>query len=229
VYDGREAIEKEYAAFFSKNPGLQMATTISSVKMIGDHAAIETGTTLLTKADKGIVSRGSYAAVHVKESGKWLLASVQEFPSPSRPMQENVADLEWLIGDWTATHESTTLEFAFKWIADKKFVELSYSVRNKDSVARSGIQIIGNDPGTGELISWSFDSNGGSGYGRWMAHGKGWIIDSLGMIPDGTVTNSTELLSRTEADSFTWRSVNRWLDGQKLNDSRMVTLKRKQR
>ena len=43
IFRGRDAIEKEYAAFFAANPGLKMENSISSVKVIGGHSAIEAG------------------------------------------------------------------------------------------------------------------------------------------------------------------------------------------
>ncbi len=43
IFKGRDAIEKEYAAFFAANPGLKMENSISSIKVIGGHSAIEDG------------------------------------------------------------------------------------------------------------------------------------------------------------------------------------------
>ena len=93
--------------------------------MFGDKAATEDGTSIVKNADGAIVSRGSYTAVHLKEEDKWLMASVREHASPSLSQRPSFGDLEWLIGDWSATKDSKTLDFSFKWIADKKFIELS--------------------------------------------------------------------------------------------------------
>ncbi|MGO9568529.1 MAG: YybH family protein [Desulfomonilaceae bacterium] len=226
---GRDAIEKEYAAFFAANPGLKVEISISSVNIIAGHSAIENGTAVVKKADGAIVSRGSYTAVHLKEQGKWLMASVREHASPTLSQRPSFGDLEWLIGDWSATKGSNTLDFSFKWIAEKKFVELMYSVRDKDTLLRSGIQIIGRDPSSGDVISWSFDSTGGYGRGQWRLLKKGFVIESRGMMPDGALTTSNEIVSRIDGDSFFWQSANRSVAGLSLNDQEPVVLKRKGR
>ncbi len=227
VYRGRDVIEKEYAAFFAKNPGVQMDVAILSINPIGDTAAIEDGTTVVKRAGKGLVSVGYYTAVHVKEGDKWLMASVREHPAPSHSVHASVSDLEWLIGKWTATKEAKAVEFSFRWIANKKFLELEYTVRDKDTVARSGLQIIGNDPSSGALVSWSFDSNGGLGHGIWHTIPNGYIITSLGMRSDGARTVSTDIVSKKGGDGFTWQAVNRQVAGVKLPDAEAVVLTRK--
>jgi uncharacterized protein (TIGR02246 family) len=227
VFRGRDVIEKEYAAFFAKNPGVRMDASISSITLIGNAAAIEEGATVVKSARKGFVSMGYYTAVQVKEGDKWLMASVREHAAPSRSVHATVNDLEWLIGEWTATKDSKTVEFSFRRIANKKYLELVYTVRDKDTVARSGVQIIGIDPSSGELVSWSFDSNGGRGRGTWRAFPHGWIIESLGMMSDGVRTVCTDIVSKNGKDGFTWQAVNRQIAGLTLPDTEAVVLTRK--
>ena len=74
------------------------------------------------------------------------MASVREHAVPLTSERPNFKDLEWLIGDWSASQDSRKLDFSFKWIAEKEFIELSYTARDKDTLARAGIQIIGRDP-----------------------------------------------------------------------------------
>lgn len=229
IFRGRDTIEKEYAAFFTAHPGLKVETSISSIKIIGAHAAIEDGTAVVKSADGAPVSRAAYTAVHLKEGNKWLMASVREYASPSLSARPNFGDLEWLIGDWTSAKDSKTVDFSFKWVADKKFIELSYTVRDQGSVARSGIQIIGRDPASGDVMSWSFDSTGGYGQGKWTLLKKGLVIESRGMLLDGAATASTSIVSRIDGDSVTWQSVNRRVAGQSLGDAEPVVLKRKTR
>jgi uncharacterized protein (TIGR02246 family) len=229
VIQGREAIEKEYAALFAAHPGVQMETSVSSVKMFGNNAATEAGTSLVKNSAGALVSRGRYTAMLLKEGDKWLMASVREQASPSLSKRPDFGDLEWLIGDWTAAKDSKTVDFTFKWVADKKFIELSYGGGNKGAAARSGIQIIGRDPLSGDVTSWSFDSTGGYGLGQWRLLKKGLIIESRGILPDGTPTAATDIVSRIDGDSFSWQSVNRSVAGKSLIDLEPVVLKRKSR
>jgi uncharacterized protein (TIGR02246 family) len=227
IFKGRDAIEKEYAAFFAANPGLKMENSISSIKVIGGHSAIEDGAAIVKNKDGVIMSQASYTAIHLKDGDKWLMASVRERAIPSLSKRPDFEHLEWLIGDWTAAKDSKTLDFSFKWIAEKKFIECLYSVRDKDAPARSGIQIIGRDPSSGHVISWSFDSTGGYGQGQWRLLKKGLIIESRGIMPDGALTASSDLISKIDGDSFSWQSVNRMVAGQRLSDQEPVVLKRK--
>jgi len=229
VFRGRDTIENEYAAFFAANPGLKMETSISSVKVVAGQSAIENGTAVVKNPRGEFVSRASYTAVHLKQGDKWLMASVRERTSPLTSQRPKFENLEWLIGDWSAAQDSKTLDLSFKWIADKKFIELSYSVRDKDTTVRSGIQIIGLDPLSGDVISWSFDSTGGYGQGQWQLLKKGVIIESRGVMPHGALTTSRDVISRVDANSFSRQSVNRRVAGQSLNDGEAVVLKRKHR
>lgn len=227
IFRGREVIEKEYAAFFAAHAKVKIETGVSSLKMFGNGAAAEDGTSIVKNADGAILSRGSYTALHLKQGDKWLMTSVREHGSPSSSERPAFADLEWLIGDWTAEKDSKVLDFSFKWIADKKFIELSYTARDMGAPARSGIQIIGRNPTSGKLISWSFDSTGGHGQGQWKLLKRGVLIESRGIMPDGAPTRSREIVSKIDGSSLSWQSVNRRVAGHRLNDSEPLVLKRK--
>jgi uncharacterized protein (TIGR02246 family) len=226
---GRPAIEKEYVAFFAANHGLKMENTVSSTKILGGKTAVEEGTSVIKNADGKLLSRGTYTALLIKDGAKWLISSVREHASPSLSVRPTFADLEWLIGDWAAEKGSNKLDFKVRWIADKKFIEVCYIAREKETEARSGIQIIGRDPRTGDVTSWSFDSSGGYGRGMWRLLKKGCIIESRGVMPDGAPTASTDIVSKMDGDRFSWRSVNRRAAGRSLADSELLVLKRKSR
>ncbi len=227
MFGGRDAVEKEYAAFFKANPGLKIEVSISSIKVIGSRAAIEEGAGVVKNAEGAMVSKGSYTAIHAKDGGKWLLASVRDRAEPSLSKRPRLEDLEWLIGHWTTAKGSKAIDMSYKWIADKKFLQLSYSAQEEGAVIRSGVQIVGRNPLSGEIISWSFDSTGGYGRGQWRPLKRGLIIESHGIMADGAPTAATEILSKTGGDTFTWKSVNRSVAGQSLNDSETLTIKRK--
>ena len=46
-FNGREAIEKEYANFFKQYPGVKIKIDIEEIKMLSDTSAIEEGTATL--------------------------------------------------------------------------------------------------------------------------------------------------------------------------------------
>lgn len=224
---GRDAIEKEYAELFQAKPGAQMETSVSSVRLLGPTVALEEGMTIIKSPKGKLISRGYYDVIHKKEDGKWLMASVREHASPSAAVRSKLGDLAWLIGDWTTDQGPKKAELTFKWIMDKKFIELAYKVQDKKGNSRSGVQIIGQDPASGELVSWSFFANGGSGQSTWRPFQKGWIIDSFGRMPNGSPTFSTYLISRPDENTLGWKSVGRRIADKRLKDTEAVLLKRK--
>ena len=70
-------------------------------------------------------------------------------------------------------------------------------------------QMIGVDPSTGQITSWSFASDGGHAMASWAPHESGWIVESAGVMADGTETNATNILSRVDNGTLLWKSGDR--------------------
>ena len=90
---GRDAIEKEYAAFFAENPGVKIRINIDSLRLLSDSAAIEDGSSALELADSRLVTTGRYTAIHVKVDGEWKMSSVHDFAIDAPLAHRNLADL----------------------------------------------------------------------------------------------------------------------------------------
>ena len=86
--------------------------------------------------------------------------------------------------------------------------------------SRRGKQIIGWDPRSEQIVSWTFDSSGGHGMGAWNAMPEGWRIDSTGVTADGQPTSSKDHLIRVPGENnvFGWRSADRKLGDTKVPD-----------
>ncbi len=93
-----------------------------------------------------------------------------------------------------------------------------------DGETSSGTQVFAVDPGTGLIRVWTFGSDGSLGEAVWTWDGDRWVIDSVGTTADGLSTTATNLLTRTE-EGFTWRSVNRTLNDEALEDLAAVKVK----
>lgn len=172
-YSGREAIEKGYALFFRQNPKAQIRVLVDSVRVLSDGAAIEDGRATVEPAPAGSPGVSSYTAVHVKVDGKWLMANVRDTWIDTPSAYSKVADLEWLIGAWTAEEHGAKSESVCRWVANKSFVERTYSVTHLGGATTSGVQIIGFNPQAGRVQSWNFSSDGGHALGVWKPHGSG--------------------------------------------------------
>lgn len=224
---GREAIQKKYAAFFAANAGAKFEVAIDAIHQAGAETAIEDGRSKLTLAGQTQqASSGRYTVVHVKRNGQWQIASARDLPGEGVASGDPLVDLEWMIGTWHVEHLSAEMELTCRWLADKSFVEATYSKREGDKVTPTATQIIGIEPRSGRIASWMFTADRGYAHGLWIPHETGWAIEFEGTRADGTTTTAVNLLSRVN-DALVWKSTQRMIAGQSLPDTDEVVLKRK--
>ena len=93
-------------------------------------------------------------------------------------------------------------------------------------VVASGTLKISLDPQRGQLRSWHFDDDGGHGQALWLRDGNNWVLDSIGVLSDGTETASVSLLGRLNPDEVTWRSIDRVAGDRPVPDTVPVKLTR---
>jgi uncharacterized protein (TIGR02246 family) len=222
-YQGRAAIEKEYATLFDEHPGVTMRIEILSVHVIGPATAVEDG----RSSNGRTISQGRYTAVHVKQDGKWLISAVRDM-TDGETTESDIRVLNFLVGHWTSERDDAKVKTSCQWTAGKRFLLRTYTVTdtNNDTPRSSGLQVIGWDPASRQIRSWTFDSTGGHGQGLWNQVNGGWAIESEGVLADGTPTASTDLIEKVDARVIGWQSVNRTAGGQQLPDTEQVVLER---
>jgi hypothetical protein len=167
---------------------------------------------------------GRYAAVHVRQDGKWLLASVREWEIDVETNYYRLQPLEWLIGTWTGSAPDRTIETSFEWTKNKNFIKRNFTIRkgDEDFAVTTGIQMIGFDASRGVIRSWLFDSDGGFAESVWSMADNGLKGQTTSVLADGGVAYSTDLLTRSTDDQFTVQSVNRTIDGEIVPDGEVV-------
>lgn len=226
AHNGRPAIEAAYAKFFQAHPAAKISVTIDAVRVLNDDAAIEEGRASLGPASAGAAGAAKYTAVHVKEDGKWQMASVYESSGAAPPTSSDLSSLDWLVGKWAAEEHGATTDVVCRWLPNKTFLERRYSVTAADKSTTSGVQLIGVNPRTGQIVSWGFNSDGGQSIGTWLSQDKGWAIDAVGLRPDGAETRALNLLTKLDDNAYAWQSVARNAAGQSLPDTDEIILKR---
>jgi uncharacterized protein (TIGR02246 family) len=225
---GRQAIETRYAAYFKEHRGARMEVAVKSVEFPTLSTAIEDGVSQVLTRENDPPSAGRYTAVHVQEDGKWLMASVREASMPVASNFAQLAELGWAVGSWEAKTEGAHARFRLHWIVNKSFLQRDFSVHRDGLLASSGTQIIGWDPRSHQITSWTFDSTGGHGIGTWTATPEGWLINSAGVTADGVPTSSKDVVIHVPGDDnvFGWRSFDRRLGETKVPDLREVAFDR---
>ena len=229
-FEGRESIQSEYAMLFQVNPDdLDLKLEIDSIRLVNPQTAIEEGRAALVPQPPGesrVMSR--YTAVHVKQQdGRWLMSDVRDTLVELPPDLGQLEDLEWLVGTWAADSKEAQVEWKIRWIENRQFLAHSYSVTENGKVNSTGLQIIGVDPSTDQITSWNFSSEGGHAVGYWVPHEKGWMVESNGVLKDGTETSATYIFWSQDENTLVWKSVDRTVDETSLPDTPEVTLKRK--
>ncbi|MFO0852728.1 MAG: SgcJ/EcaC family oxidoreductase [Gemmataceae bacterium] len=210
---GRAALEKAYTERFASNPGNALDVEVETVRFPSRDTAVVEGHFTLSKA-KGAertVSRCSF--LYAREDGQWLIAIAREWPGDGLSLR----DLEWLIGTWEAKRDGTVVTTRYEWTANKSFIRCQFAVK-KGAETHSGLQMIGKDPATGALRSWTFEDAGGIGEAVISRDGKRWVFAATGATADGSVLEATNLMTPVDGDAFLWQSVERTLDDEPLPD-----------
>ncbi len=224
---GREAIEKAFAGFFAENKDMKLRIDSDSLRFVTPEVAIEDGTTEVIAPDGSPPSRARYTIVHVKKDGQWQISSVRDAPFAPATNAENLHSLEWAIGEWADENDKGDVaRVAFEWSENQGFIVSHYATTFKNIALTSGTQFIGWDPEAKRIRSWTFDANGGFGEGSWNQDGDKWVIKTTSMLPDGKKASATNIVTKLDADTITWQSTERAVDGKSVPDTKPIKMKR---
>jgi uncharacterized protein (TIGR02246 family) len=224
AFQGRAAIEKEYADLFKEHRGATMTVTIESIRFLGPDVAIEKGIAKVKSADASLGAR--YTVVHARRDGKWTMVVARDAPYVPGSNEDYLKDLEWLIGDWNLTAEDHSLQVHFEWMAQRNFIKNTYTATKDGKSTLTGAQIIGWNPKLGRIVSWHFDAEGGFGSDVWTKDGSKWIVEATGVFRNGSESAAVNVLTPIDGNSFTWQSLKRALDGVGLPDTQPVKMVR---
>lgn len=218
VLKGREALESDFASYFKENSGAKLELLETQIKMLSPHVASETGIARVILEGQE-PSETTYEAVHVKTADGWKIDSVKEDASPeAAPTHyEQLQALEWMIGTWVDNaEEGVTVETTGRWTTNSNFIVRTFRVFIEDQVDFEGTQVIGWDPSAGAIRSWTFDSDGGFGVGRWSNSGNRWTVQALNVLPDGRRGSSTNIYDLLDENTIEFKSIGRQVDGELL-------------
>lgn len=212
---GRDALEAAFADFFTRSPDVQTEVTPRTVRFLSKDAAIAEGTVAVRRGPAQPAKVAHYSALFVREDGQWRMATLRE---SSFTDNMTIDQLGWLIGEWkSAAGQGAEIRTAYSWDPSKKFINVRFTIQEQ-TVGFGGSQVIGVDPATAGIRSWTFEASGGVGEADWHADGDHWVLDAVGTLPDGRTLTQTNVLRRINADTFTWQSINRLLGDVPLPD-----------
>lgn len=223
---GRAAIEKTLKDLFAKYPDCKFALQIDKVAVLAS-IAIEDGMTELSLSSTSDPAIVRYVAVHTKFEGKWLVASVREFPvMPQRQHRAQLRQLDWMLGDWVHEGNDAVATFSCQPVDNGNFLLRTFTIHIAGQEAMSGSQRIGWDAQASRFRAWIFDSDGGHSEGFWHRDGDSWVLKASGVTADGQSASSTSSYAFVNGHTMTFQTVDHEVGGIELPDGPKVTIVR---
>ena len=228
TYQGRQAMEDAFTEYFAANKGAVIDLLDVQLNIVSPHVAVETGTAQVVVPNQE-PELSTYEAVHVKGAAGWKMDSVRETVAAEPPPThyQQLASLEWMIGEWGDDSEDSTFETSCRWSTNRNFIIRSFRVVVGDHIDFEGTQIIGWDPNLNTIRSWVFDSDGGFGVGRWEQDGNRWTVHTMHNLPDGRMGTAINLYELVDENTVRFESTARQVDGELMPSIDPVDLKRR--
>jgi uncharacterized protein (TIGR02246 family) len=220
-HQGREAIQRAYAAQFAEHPDWKLQLQVESSRLVTPTLATTDGFAVITPPPAGPPGPNRYSATLALVDGKWLIASVRESRVDVASHYPELRSLEWLIGSWVAKSPGRTTETTFAWTKNKSFIKRTFKITTTDkdkSSTATGTQVIGYDPAIGKIRSWLFDSEGGFAESAWSDEENQMIGQTRSVMSDGSAAHSIDVLTRVSNNEFTIQSTDRTVDGESVED-----------
>jgi uncharacterized protein (TIGR02246 family) len=224
---GREGIKQVFAGIFKEHPKTHMDLAVGSIRFIGADMAVEDGTATVIYAPDEPAQHSPYTVVHARQDGKWLTASARDLPDDTPTPEEQLKQLQWMIGDWVDESPEALVVTSYRWTDNQCYILSEFKVQIGGRPVMTGSQRIGWDPLAKKIRSWVFDSEGGFGEGIWTREGNHWIVKMTGVRRDGKTASATNITTRVSKDRMTWQSRDRIVGGEKTPDIEEIPITRR--
>jgi uncharacterized protein (TIGR02246 family) len=224
---GRAGIEEAFAGIFKEHPKTHIDLASESIRFPSPDMAVEDGTAAVTYGPDEPAQRNPYSVVYTRQDGKWLTASARDLPDESATPEEQLKQLQWMIGEWVDESPEALVLTSYRWTDNQCYILSEFKVQIEGQPVMTGTQRIGWDPLAKTIRSWVFDSEGGFGEGIWSREGNQWIVKRTGVTRDGKIASSTNIITRVSKDRMTWQSRDRIVGGEKTPDIAEFPITRK--
>jgi uncharacterized protein (TIGR02246 family) len=209
---GRDNIEKAYAEHLKKKQPGTVTVEGDSVRFLSEDTAVQEGVFVVKRANPAESTRSSFSALFVRSGGQWYFGLLRETPEgPS------LQELAWLVGSWTFASDGAETRMVVEWADGKKHL-VCRTTSKQDGQATTATQILAVHPDTGALRSWTFESDGSLGEAVWSRGDKGWTAKVTSYTADGDKVTATTVLTPVDENTFTFRSTDRTVEGEKAED-----------
>ncbi|MFM8734650.1 MAG: nuclear transport factor 2 family protein [Pirellulales bacterium] len=200
----------------------------TDLRFVTPDVAIEDGTVTVMPAEGSASLRGRFSAVWVRHEGAWKLSALREARGDEASAAETLADLAWMVGDWTVVDDAAagkpaggkpSIAWSVRWNPTKTFLLRDMTITPAGAAADAAIHVtqrIGWDPLSRAIRSWVFSSDGGHGEAIWSRDDGSWVARTTAVLPDGSQTSSLNIYSYDGKDRCAWRSVPTHVGGEHM-------------
>jgi uncharacterized protein (TIGR02246 family) len=226
--EGRAKIETAFQQHWLAQKKAKIRLGVASWRLVADNVAL---IDLVSEVTPATDRSGEPVSnlVLVKSDGRWLIGSMHETMLDLPTPHDHLRRLEWLVGNWIVDapgKPDVTARSTCDWTANGSYLIRRFSIEGKKSVATAGTEVIGWDPRTHRIRSWTFEADGGFGESTWTQDGDHWIVKHVGVQADGDEVAGTYVIAAKNADMLTLQSKERTLNGAKQAEMAPVQLKR---
>ncbi|MBD3672265.1 MAG: nuclear transport factor 2 family protein [Planctomycetaceae bacterium] len=225
---GREAITKLFKRVFEENPEATLESIdIDRIRLIGDDIALEEGWVSARDTADGPLYFSRYVALHQLEGdGKWRINTLKDYPREEQGKEEQLDQLEWLIGDWVNEEGETIVKTSCRWSEDGNYLLRKYSAETVAGQTFRGVQRIAWDPQKQILRSWNFDTQGAFNEATWVRNGDQWVVTSTGVTAEGERVQSTSVYSIVDPERIVWTISSLVVGGEIMPNGHSIILTR---
>jgi len=241
VVQGREAITALFAASFAAHPGETMEIQVDSLRFLGPDVAKEEGRARIIPGvpraeDRkegraaypgGVPQSSRYTVIYIRQGGRWLQSSVREHEDKAVTPHDRLQPLAWMVGEWVDEGSDSVVLTSTRWSEDGNFLLRDFTIQIAGKAAMKGSQRVGWDPLSKQVMSWTFDSEGGHGVAIWARDGNRWIVKGSGVRSDGRPATATQVYTVVNPHLVRWKSVDRTLGEQVEPDIAELAMVRK--
>ena len=133
-----------------------------------------------------------------------------------------------MVGQWVDRGENATIITNCSWTRNRSFLSRTFQVTINEDVTLEGTQVVGWDPVENRIRSWTFDSEGGFGRGRWIQDGNRWLVKTSYVLASGERASALNVFTYVDQDTFRWQSIAREIAGELQPSIPEVTVVRQQ-
>jgi uncharacterized protein (TIGR02246 family) len=212
----------------------------TSLRFLTPDVALEDGMIDVVLPGSATPQSGRFSATWVRQGGAWKLASLREGQLPAPTGAAQLADLDWMVGDWVVTDNAPVdakaearpmIEVAVRWNAGRTFLLRDMKITPPTGAGESSAplhvtQRIGWDPLSRQIRSWVFSADGGHGDAFWSRDGDSWLARTTAVLPDGSQTSSLNVYTYDGKDRCTWQSFHTHAGGEHLPPVNMTMIRK---